>query len=53
METYISTAALRDHAMRVSAAAHLAVSGAGQVAVNRTFTFIVPEQDRRPRGVDR
>jgi len=51
--TYTSTAAFRDHAMGVCAAAPLAVSGATQGFVNRVFTFVDPKQDRPPRGVDR
>ncbi len=67
--TYTSTAALRDHALRVRAAAPLALSaarsgldfGAARIRsaavcmqqVTVAFTSVNPEQDRPPREVDR
>jgi hypothetical protein len=66
--TYLSTAACRDHALRVREAAPRALSGARfalptagiQVAVatmppavNVPFTTVDPQQDRPPRGVPR
>jgi hypothetical protein len=55
--SYISTAACRDHALRVREAAPRALSGASLIAMpptaNVAFTTVVPQQDRPPRGVPR